>query len=114
MAANDNDPLNLTVRSLLELLVAQKQPDAEWVNVRSDEWPWRHIVAAAERGECAVSRVGRKLLMRREELDRWLALHAISARKPGDRSGDSSTSGGDSDDDNPVSHLLEETGFRRR
>lgn len=114
MPANDNDPLNLTVRTLLERLLAAEKQDAEWVNVRGDQWPWRHIVAAAERGECSVSRVGRKLLMRREELDRWLALHTISARKPGDRSGDSSGSSGDSDDDNPVSHLLEETGFRRR
>lgn len=115
MAANDNDPLNLPVRVLLERLLDAQKPDAEWVNVRDDLWPWRHMVAAAERGECAVSRVGRKLLVRREELNRWLATYKIPARPRGGDSGDSSGKpGGDDGDSEHIERMLEDAGFRRR
>ena len=70
------DPLDLTLRDLLERMAAQR-PDDGWVNIREQPWPWRQLVAAAERGEAAVSRVGHRLLMRREELDRWLDTQRI-------------------------------------
>jgi hypothetical protein len=107
-AANDNSSsvLDMPLRSFLERLVADRGADSGWINIRDEQWPWRHIVAAAERGECHVSRVGRKLLMRREELDRWLALHTIPVRTQATKP--------EPDDDNPVGHLLERAGFQRR
>ena len=74
----------MTVRELLTaLVVAHETPSANdvgWVSIRNPQWPWRRIVDAAARGEVRVSRVGRTLLMRREELDRWLEEQAISRR----------------------------------
>lgn len=104
-ATKRDDPLDLTLRALLERLLAAQRDDSGWVNVRGDQWPWRQLVAAAERGECSISRVGRKLLMRREELDRWLALHAIRPRGEAKRATEPA---------NPVAHLLEDAGYRRR
>lgn len=74
------DPLDMTLRELLECL--SPQPEHEWINVRTDDLPWRQLVAAAERGEVTVSRVGRKLMMRRRDLDRWLEAQAIEAPAP--------------------------------
>jgi hypothetical protein len=77
------DPLDMTVRELLAALVARAGGSAndEWVNIRGEVYPWRRIVAAAERGECEVSRVGRRLMMRRDELDKWLAARRIGPKK---------------------------------
>jgi hypothetical protein len=84
MAASkaERDPLDMTVRELLAMLVDRVGGSAndEWVNIRSEAYPWRRIVAAAERGECEVSRVGRRLMMQRSELSRWLARHRIGPR----------------------------------
>lgn len=79
------DPLDMTLRefitSLSSGLAAVSSPD-DWVNIRDDaRYPWRHIVAAAERGECQVSRVGRKLLMQRAELDKFLSTRRIVPRR---------------------------------
>lgn len=96
------DPLDMTLRDLLTTLVERRgvANDSDWINIRGDVYPWRRIVAAAERGECEVSRVGRRLMMKREELDRWLARHRIGptsktkkvepdAKKPKGEFGDS-------------------------
>lgn len=106
-ASKNDDPLDLTVRALLERLLTREQANDGWVNIRDERWPWRQLVAAAERGECSVSRVGRKLMMRREDLDRWLALHAIKSK------GVAKTKQA-TESDNPVAHLLEDAGYRRR
>lgn len=73
--------LDMTLRSLLErVLDRAASEDYEWVNIRDPRYPWRHIVAAAERGECKVSRVGRKLLMQRGELNKFLSTRLIVPR----------------------------------
>lgn len=72
--------MDITLRQLVERL--QTETPQDWVSIRSDLYPWRRIVAAAERGEYEVSRVGRKLLMRRAELDRFLAAHRIAPKQP--------------------------------
>jgi hypothetical protein len=84
---NDNDsapadPFDLTLRALLKRLLGERAhpSDLGWVNVRVDDCPWRHLVAAAERGEVVVARVGRKLLMRRPDLDAWLESQRIEPR----------------------------------
>jgi len=76
------DPLDLTLREFLTLLVERGSPSGndDWVNIRRDPYPWRRIVAAAERGECEVSRVGRRLLMKRSELDKFLARKGITPK----------------------------------
>jgi hypothetical protein len=75
------DPLDMTVRELLAVLVERADDSANdaWINIRSEAYPWRHIVASAEKGECEVSRVGRRLMMRREELNSWLSRRRITA-----------------------------------
>jgi hypothetical protein len=76
------DPLEMTLRELLEALVARAgSANDEWINIRSEDYPWRRIVAAAERGECEVSRVGRRLMMQRSELAKFLAAQRIGLRK---------------------------------
>jgi hypothetical protein len=75
------DPLDMTLRELLCALTNTSAPAAndadDWISIRSEAYPWKRIVAAAERGECEVSRVGRRLMMQRSELSRWLARHRI-------------------------------------
>lgn len=74
--SNGNEWLDMTLRELL-LRVVGVPTEEEWVNIRDERYPWRHIVAAAERGECQVSRVGRKLLMHRDELSAFLRSRCI-------------------------------------
>jgi hypothetical protein len=77
------DPLDMTLREFLAALVEARMTapanDAdEWIDIRGDRYPWRHIVDSAEQGECEVARVGRRLMMRRQELSRWLSSRRIS------------------------------------
>lgn len=76
------DPLEMTVREFLAALTERASPanDGDWINIRGDVYPWKRIVASAERGECQVSRVGRRLMMQRTELDRWLAVRRIGPK----------------------------------
>lgn len=75
------DPLDMTVREFLTALFEKRSvDDDDWINIRGEAYPWKRIVAAAERGECEVSRVGRRLMMQRSELSRWLARHRIAPR----------------------------------
>lgn len=105
-----DNPLDMSVRAFLECLVAnQQRPDVDWVNVRTQDLPWRQLVAAAERGEVQVSRVGRRLMMRREELDSWLAKHFIKQHRPGDSEPVPQT-----DEDAHVMRLIERAGHRRK
>lgn len=73
----------MTVRELLGALTERALPanDGDWINIRSDDYPWKRIVAAAERGECEVSRVGRRLMMQRSELAKFLAARRIGPKK---------------------------------
>jgi hypothetical protein len=101
-----DDPLDLTLRALLERLLATHEQSGDgWVNVRDKRWPWRQLVAAAERGEVSLSRVGRKLMMRREELDRWLDAQRIQPRRAAEKPAPR---------DEHLSRLLEGAGFRKR
>jgi hypothetical protein len=108
-APKPTDPLDLTVRALLERLLAGADPaggDGGWVNVRDERWPWRQLVAAAERGEVSLSRVGHRLLMRRAELDRWLDGQRIRPRRPAAEPTPPR--------DEHLTRLLEGAGFRKR
>jgi hypothetical protein len=78
-----DDVLDMTLRVLLQRVLGVATTD-EWISIRDSNYPWRQLVAAAERGECAVSRVGRKLMMRRDELDRWLAAQRIVPKSQND------------------------------
>lgn len=73
----------MTLRELLAAVVQAHSVPAnnadEWIDIRNEKYPWRHIVDAAERGECEVARVGRRLLMQRRELSRWLSTRRITS-----------------------------------
>lgn len=72
--------LDMTVGQLIEQLTANDNADrtvAGWVNIRRDDFPWRQMVADAEQGRAEVSRVGRKLMAREGEIDRWLNTQRI-------------------------------------
>lgn len=77
------DALDMTLRDLLAALVDGRDVanDSDWINIRSEAYPWRRIVAAAERGECEVSRVGRRLMMQRSELSKFLTARRIGPKK---------------------------------
>lgn len=72
------DLLSMTVGELLTHVVeylgrAQHSAESDpWVDIRTPEWPHRRILASAQQGEVHVAKVGRRLLMRRSELNRWL------------------------------------------
>lgn len=103
------DPLDMSVRALLERVLTAPVPCAqepEWVDIRSSRWPWRQLVAAAERGEVSVARVGRRLMMRTAELDSWLESQRIQPRarlrqEPAPAP-------------NRVAHLLADAGYSRK
>lgn len=76
-----DDVLDMTVRELLQAVVNKEDG---WVDIRCESYPWRRIVEAAERGECEVSRVGRRLMMQREELNRWLSSRRIHKENKSD------------------------------
>src|SRR5262245_38194082 len=99
----------MTLRTLLaKLLERENAPVAlDWINVRCDDYPWRHLVAAGERGELTVARVGRKLLVRRPDLDRWLESRAIRRRA-------SPSSLPEALPVDRVGHLLEAAGYSRK
>ena len=73
--------LGLTIKELLDRLTSEVARDpnatAGWVNIRKEGFPWRHMVMDAERGHAEVSRVGRKLMARETEIDRWLSTKDI-------------------------------------
>lgn len=106
----------MTLRTLLERLLRERPREQSydaWVNIRDERWPWRHIVAAAERGECSVSKVGRRLMMRREDLDAWLAAQAIQPMgKERPKSKPESESGPNAERKAAVAHLLVKHGYR--
>lgn len=104
-----DDLLKLTLGELLERLLDARGDDgslAGWVSIRDERWPWRRILAAAQRGECQVSKVGRQLLMRREELDRWLGLQSIRSKR---NAADTTDAVGDH-----IDAMLRSKGYRRR
>ena len=74
--------LDMTLNELINKLTADEtsSPNATagWVNISKDGFPWRQTVADAETGAAALSRVGRKLMAREAEIDRWLSTKQIS------------------------------------
>jgi hypothetical protein len=99
-----NDPLDLTLRELLASLLREHPPSDPdpWVDLRKEGWPCRRIAEAAKRGECKVSRVGRRLLMRRSELNAWIDRHQIEVEPDQERAAPPSR----------IAHLLESADHR--
>lgn len=71
--SNSRDPLDITVRELLSALANR---DRDWIDIRCEPYPWKYIIAAAERGECEV-----RIVMRRAELDRFMKSRRIKPKK---------------------------------
>lgn len=102
--------MDLSIRQILERLISNPANETDWIDIRSPLYPWKHIVAAAERDEACVSRIGRRLYMRREDLDRWMKKHFIPKR-PGSalkfpKSAEPTPT--------PVEQMLMSAGFRRK
>jgi hypothetical protein len=112
MAAAEKDPRDVTVRELFEMfekvVAAANRATDTWVDIRDRKLPWRHIVAAAERGEVKVSRVGRKLLMRQTELNKWLDMQNVQKNRPKEPSNQLPSV------EDHVSEMLAEAGYRKR
>lgn len=101
------DPLDMTLRELFQRILDLRSPtDSGWINVRTPQLPWRQLTAAAARGEVEVCRVGRMLMMRRAELDRWL-----QSQKIGPTASTSAVTTEQPKATNDVSHLLTRLGF---
>ncbi len=86
MTVKHCDPLDVSLRELLARVVEAQagtsDPD-RWIDVRDPQQcpvPWRSVMDAARRGELEASRVGRQVLVRARELDRWLAAKRIDSR----------------------------------
>lgn len=108
---SDCNLFDLKVGELVEILATRLQRSDElnvWIDVRNSQWPWRQLVSAAERGEVDLSRVGRKLLIRKNELDRWLATKRIESHAAREKTAESSM-----DRSNNVDHLLRAHGYAR-
>lgn len=67
--------LALPLGELLGRLLAREQAATPWFDIRdpTSPVPYRVALAAAQRGELAVHRVGRRGLVRKEDLDAWIA-----------------------------------------
>ncbi len=98
------DLLDLPLREVLARLATPSAPiEADpWVDPRACEAPFREVLAAGKRGELALFKVGRKYLVRRSELDRWLALPEHRVTACAEKKGESA-----------AQHLLDRYGYRR-
>lgn len=65
------------LETLLGGLVATSDPDP-WVDAAEAPVPARSIRDAVRRGELRASRVAKRLLVRRSDLDTWIESHAVS------------------------------------
>lgn len=77
-----------------------------WLDIRDEAAspvPYRQALAAAQRGELKVHRVGRRGLVRREELDAWIARQPTLADVPDAPKGAPS----------PAEQILARQGWRR-
>ena len=102
------DLLKLTLGELLERALAHA-PAAEadpWIDVREQPLvAHRELLNAGKRGELELYRTGRKTLVRRSELDRWIARpeHRVGAEVQAEPAPASN-----------VEHILQRAGYSRR
>lgn len=73
--------LDLTLRDVLAQLLGSGTPAEldEWIDPRSTACPapYRTVLSAARAGDLALCKVGRRLLVRRSELDRWITAQTV-------------------------------------
>jgi hypothetical protein len=102
------DPLDMTLRELLtKLLEPPEAPADPWVDLRSEACPvpYRQALSAGQRGELALHKVGRRLLVRRSELDRWIETQRMQPTAAPE---------GKAEPPSNVQHILEREGYRRK
>ena len=105
------DLLDLTVRELLErVLGTGAAPAAEadpWIDAKEQQLvPHRELHAAAKRGELELFKSGRRYLVRRSALDRFIARpeHRVGAEAEPESA----------EPESNVAHILKANGFARR
>jgi len=109
--AEQRDPLDMTVRELLMTLTRLGGHADEWINIRDERYPYRRILRAIDSGESVeVCRVGRRLLMRREELNRWIEAHRITRASKKEKKKRDATP--ETDEDRSIRRSLERQGYR--
>lgn len=64
------------LETLLDGLAPAADPDP-WIDSAAAPVPARAIRAAVRRGELRASRIAKRLLVRRSELDRWFEAHGV-------------------------------------
>lgn len=67
------------------LAAGNAAPVDDWVDAADAPVPQRTIRDAVRRGELTGSRAGRRLLVRRSELDRWIETRRAKPRKADER-----------------------------
>lgn len=113
MTTHHGDPLDVSLRELLaRVFDARTSADPDrWIDARDPQHcpvPWRHVLDAARRGELEASRVGRQVLVRARELDRWLTQKRIEARAM-----EPPAAHEPAPEPSRIAHLLERSGYRR-
>ncbi len=114
MTIKSHDPLDVSLRELLVRVLdvrAEGQDPERWVDIRDSQHcpvPWRNVLEAARRGELEASRVGRQVLVRARELDRWLTAKRIEAR-----SADPAEVPVPASAPSRIAHLLDRAGYVR-
>jgi excisionase family DNA binding protein len=95
----------LTLGEIANALAGTRaEAPSAWIDIRSDASPvpYRHALAAAQRGELNVHRIGRRGLVRREELDEWIARQPTIGSEPEKIE----------DDESPAARILRREGWR--
>lgn len=108
---SDGELLSMTLGEVIRSAIRPRDgadPDT-WVDPKSPRCPvgYRQVLAAAQRGELEVFRVGRKCLVRKSELDRWIGLPDHLVRGRSDTNG-----GGGSAEPTAADLVLQRNGWK--
>jgi hypothetical protein len=102
--------LDLTLRDVLAQLLgsgASTELD-NWIDPRSTACPapYRTVLSAARAGDLVLCKVGRRLLIRRSELDRWISTQTIRAQPASDPIPAAAPDG--------IAHILQAHGYAQK
>jgi hypothetical protein len=101
-----DDILRMSVAELIGLLASSRTAATAdpWVDPKACDVAFREVLDAGRRGDCDLSKVGRRYLIRRSELDRWIATRRV---KPEEKKT------GPAEPVSRVAHILEAYGYTK-